>query len=177
MMRAGGRVGDYMIWYDLSPLGPKRKGRESEPPRAESPADFDKIPRVDKTLTSHVDKVPISQELPPPRRTRQSSRHEESTNEPTPSTTEVKSPNGPKKDSTAFSALEPTYCYCNQVSFGEMIGCDNPDCDIEWFHYACVGLSAPPPGKWFCPDCTAREAKSLSTAPRRTRNGSQSAQE
>lgn len=22
---------------------------------------------------------------------------------------------------------EPTYCLCNQVSYGEMIGCDNPD--------------------------------------------------
>ncbi|ELU06105.1 hypothetical protein CAPTEDRAFT_227494 [Capitella teleta] len=23
---------------------------------------------------------------------------------------------------------EPTYCLCHQVSYGEMIGCDNPDC-------------------------------------------------
>ncbi len=22
---------------------------------------------------------------------------------------------------------EPTYCVCNRVSFGEMVGCDNPD--------------------------------------------------
>lgn len=22
---------------------------------------------------------------------------------------------------------EPTYCFCNQVSFGEMIACDNPN--------------------------------------------------
>lgn len=22
---------------------------------------------------------------------------------------------------------EPTYCLCHQVSYGEMIGCDNPD--------------------------------------------------
>lgn len=25
---------------------------------------------------------------------------------------------------------EPTYCTCNQVSYGEMIGCDNPDVSI-----------------------------------------------
>lgn len=25
-----------------------------------------------------------------------------------------------------------TYCVCNQVSFGEMIGCDGSDCDREW---------------------------------------------
>ena len=50
---------------------------------------------------------------------------------------------------------EPTYCICNRVSFGEMIGCDNPDCPIEWFHFECVGLTASPKGKkWYCPICT-----------------------
>ncbi|XP_059615818.1 inhibitor of growth protein 4 isoform X4 [Phlebotomus argentipes] len=48
---------------------------------------------------------------------------------------------------------EPTYCLCHQVSYGEMIGCDNPDCPIEWFHFACVGLTIKPKGKWFCPKC------------------------
>ncbi|PWA14512.1 hypothetical protein CCH79_00011213 [Gambusia affinis] len=46
---------------------------------------------------------------------------------------------------------EPTYCLCHQVSYGEMIGCDNPDCPIEWFHFACVDLATKPKGKWFCP--------------------------
>ncbi|XP_062896269.1 inhibitor of growth protein 4 isoform X1 [Mobula hypostoma] len=48
---------------------------------------------------------------------------------------------------------EPTYCLCHQVSYGEMIGCDNPDCSIEWFHFACVGLTTKPRGKWYCPRC------------------------
>ncbi|PKU71811.1 PHD finger protein ING1 [Dendrobium catenatum] len=48
---------------------------------------------------------------------------------------------------------EPTYCFCKQVSFGEMVACDNPDCKIEWFHYGCVGLKEQPKGKWFCPNC------------------------
>ncbi|GAB4851408.1 PHD finger protein ing1 [Ancistrocladus abbreviatus] len=48
---------------------------------------------------------------------------------------------------------EPTYCVCNQVSFGEMVACDNPDCRIEWFHFGCVGLKEKPKGKWYCPDC------------------------
>jgi len=51
---------------------------------------------------------------------------------------------------------EPTYCICNRVSFGEMVGCDNADCKIEWFHFECVGLTAPPKGKWYCPECTAQ---------------------
>ena len=48
---------------------------------------------------------------------------------------------------------EPTYCLCNQISYGEMIGCDNTNCQIEWFHFSCVQLSTKPKGKWFCPAC------------------------
>lgn len=40
-----------------------------------------------------------------------------------------------------------------QVSYGEMIGCDNDLCPIEWFHFSCVGLTNKPKGKWFCPKC------------------------
>lgn len=54
---------------------------------------------------------------------------------------------------------EPTYCVCQQVSFGEMVGCDNPECTIEWFHFGCVGLSSKPKGKWFCPVCTEKKKK------------------
>ncbi|EGD77704.1 hypothetical protein PTSG_12796 [Salpingoeca rosetta] len=49
---------------------------------------------------------------------------------------------------------EPTYCICNQVSYGEMIACDSNDkCPLEWFHFACVDLTERPKGKWFCPFC------------------------
>jgi len=48
---------------------------------------------------------------------------------------------------------EPTYCLCDQVSYGEMIGCDNDLCPIEWFHFNCVQLGGKPKGKWFCPKC------------------------
>jgi len=54
---------------------------------------------------------------------------------------------------------EPTYCVCHQVSYGEMIGCDNVDCPIEWFHFGCVGLTQKPKGKWFCPKCTSDRKK------------------
>ncbi|KAI8371387.1 uncharacterized protein BYT42DRAFT_66025 [Radiomyces spectabilis] len=52
---------------------------------------------------------------------------------------------------------EPRYCYCNQVSFGDMVACDGENCEKEWFHYACVGLVEPPAGKWFCDECAAEE--------------------
>lgn len=48
---------------------------------------------------------------------------------------------------------EPTYCLCDQISYGEMICCDNDLCPIEWFHFSCVSLSTKPKGKWFCPKC------------------------
>lgn len=48
---------------------------------------------------------------------------------------------------------EPTYCLCDQISFGEMILCDNDLCPIEWFHFSCVSLMTKPKGKWYCPNC------------------------
>lgn len=45
------------------------------------------------------------------------------------------------------------YCFCQSVSYGEMVACDGPHCKYEWFHYACVNLKEPPTGKWYCPDC------------------------
>ncbi|KAK1926148.1 putative histone acetylation-related protein [Papiliotrema laurentii] len=74
--------------------------------------------------------------------------------------------------------LEPeerAYCICGQVSFGEMIGCDDDDCEIEWvsggfvstlwrladvqYHILCLGLDKPPEGNWICPQCKERRKK------------------
>ncbi|PSK40507.1 hypothetical protein C7M61_000152 [Candidozyma pseudohaemuli] len=51
---------------------------------------------------------------------------------------------------------EPTYCYCDQVSFGEMVGCDGETCKREWFHLPCIGFKNPPKGKWYCDECLAK---------------------
>lgn len=59
----------------------------------------------------------------------------------------------PRDDELAIDPDEPTYCLCDQISFGEMILCDNDLCPIEWFHFGCVALSTKPKGKWFCPKC------------------------
>ncbi|KAG5356683.1 Transcriptional regulatory protein [Yarrowia sp. E02] len=48
---------------------------------------------------------------------------------------------------------EPVYCYCEQVSYGEMVACDGPQCSREWFHLPCLGLSSPPKGNWYCDEC------------------------
>ncbi|KDN53081.1 hypothetical protein K437DRAFT_253406 [Tilletiaria anomala UBC 951] len=51
---------------------------------------------------------------------------------------------------------ETPYCFCQRVSFGEMIGCDGADCRYEWFHIGCVGVSKPLPPTWYCDDCKER---------------------
>lgn len=53
-----------------------------------------------------------------------------------------------------YDPNEPRYCVCNQVSYGDMVACDNPRCPVEWFHYPCVDITAPPKGKWYCPQCS-----------------------
>ena len=59
----------------------------------------------------------------------------------------------PQEDDLAIDPDEPTYCLCDQISYGEMILCDNDLCPIEWFHFSCVSLSTKPKGKWYCPKC------------------------
>ncbi|CAK1555789.1 unnamed protein product [Leptosia nina] len=59
----------------------------------------------------------------------------------------------PMEEEWAYDPNEPRYCICNQVSYGDMVACDNHDCPYEWFHYPCVGITAPPKGKWYCPQC------------------------
>ncbi|XP_011296907.1 inhibitor of growth protein 3 isoform X2 [Fopius arisanus] len=67
-------------------------------------------------------------------------------------TTAVTDPDNPD---WTYDPNEPRYCVCNQVSYGDMVACDNSDCPFEWFHYPCVGIAAPPKGKWYCPQCTS----------------------
>lgn len=50
---------------------------------------------------------------------------------------------------------EPVYCFCRRISFGDMVGCENPDCTIEWFHFSCVGLTEEPK-VWYCDDCKSK---------------------
>ena len=48
------------------------------------------------------------------------------------------------------------WCYCEQDKPKEsMVGCDNPACQIEWFHLSCLRLTVEqlPRGKWFFPEC------------------------
>ncbi|GAO14750.1 uncharacterized protein UV8b_04560 [Ustilaginoidea virens] len=48
------------------------------------------------------------------------------------------------------------YCLCHNVSYGDMVACDNDNCPYEWFHWSCVGLKSEPNGTWYCPVCTEK---------------------
>lgn len=52
---------------------------------------------------------------------------------------------------------EDRYCYCGGTSSGQMIGCDGPDCEIEWFHVECTNITALPAKEeaWYCDACKA----------------------
>ncbi len=51
---------------------------------------------------------------------------------------------GDDEDDNDDDESEPRYCYCNQVSYGEMVACDAEGCPREWFHLDCVGLARAP---------------------------------
>lgn len=48
---------------------------------------------------------------------------------------------------------DESFCFCKKGSVGNMIACDGDTCDIEWFHWDCVGLTEDPQGSWYCPSC------------------------
>lgn len=62
------------------------------------------------------------------------------------------SPRNQTQDVTQVSE-QSLYCFCKEIAFGNMMGCENETCPIEWFHFECVGLTSPPTEDWFCPLC------------------------
>lgn len=52
---------------------------------------------------------------------------------------------------------ENRYCYCGGISSGQMIGCDGPHCETEWFHVGCTDITALPAKDeaWYCEACKA----------------------
>jgi hypothetical protein len=64
-----------------------------------------------------------------------------------------------KKEDFYFDlSKEPQYCYCGRTSFGEMVGCENPYCEREWFHAVCLDEKNLPE-KWYCNDCQKQKDK------------------
>ncbi|KAH8721559.1 inhibitor of growth proteins N-terminal histone-binding-domain-containing protein [Phaeosphaeriaceae sp. PMI808] len=53
------------------------------------------------------------------------------------------------------------YCFCQRVSFGDMVACDNDECKYQWFHWECVGIKEEPVGDWLCPACTKQPSNKI----------------
>ncbi|KAI0353114.1 hypothetical protein OH77DRAFT_662796 [Trametes cingulata] len=66
------------------------------------------------------------------------------------------------------------YCYCQKLSYGEMIACDNDGCRYQWFHLSCVNLKPPLPENWYCEECSVKLglAGPLTAAPAATTTAS-----
>lgn len=56
------------------------------------------------------------------------------------------------------------YCICQKPSFGNMVACDNDKCELEWFHWECVGLQSEPRGRWLCPICEKKPKSEIKLA-------------
>jgi len=70
-------------------------------------------------------------------------------------------------DGTTESS-EVLYCFCQKVSFGDMVACDDKDCKYEWFHFPCVGLETKPKGDWYCRECKKKQKRKK---PKKKKNG------
>ena len=52
------------------------------------------------------------------------------------------------------------YCHCKGPEEGKMIACDNSNCEVEWFHFHCIGLTRKPRGFWYCSEaCRLKASK------------------
>ncbi|ORY06887.1 inhibitor of growth proteins N-terminal histone-binding-domain-containing protein [Clohesyomyces aquaticus] len=56
------------------------------------------------------------------------------------------------------------YCFCQRVSFGDMVACDNDNCRFQWFHWECVGIKEEPVGDWLCPECSRADKSKIKRA-------------
>ncbi|KAL2433987.1 hypothetical protein ABEF95_013560 [Exophiala dermatitidis] len=67
---------------------------------------------------------------------------------------------GDEEEADGAEEDEERYCYCQGVSYGEMVACDKEDCPRQWFHLECIGLkSVPKSAKWYCDECKEALAK------------------
>ncbi|KAH7930466.1 hypothetical protein BV22DRAFT_1000766 [Leucogyrophana mollusca] len=66
---------------------------------------------------------------------------------------------------------DKTYCFCDGISYGEMIACDDNTCEKEWFHLACIGLTVPPDGTWYCETCKTKQKNAKRSRGGKKRSG------
>lgn len=95
-------------------------------------------------------------EFSKPKRSRNKPKREPTGSSTATSTAPTSAPKSTKRQTDDHMEDEPLYCYCQQVSYGEMVGCDGEHCEREWFHLPCIGLKELPRGEWYCDDCKSQ---------------------
>lgn len=69
-------------------------------------------------------------------------------------TRKIENANQPTNDPTPVTAPTKLFCICQKPEDeNEYVGCDNPECKIEWYHMSCLKLKRKPKGTWLCPAC------------------------
>lgn len=58
--------------------------------------------------------------------------------------------NGTTSTSAVDEGVLEEYCVCGRGYVGKMVGCDNANCLVEWFHFECVNLTAEVRLVWLC---------------------------
>jgi len=76
--------------------------------------------------------------------------------------------------SVAAPPDEELWCFCRKPDDGrQMVACDNPKCDVSWWHIDClenyistnrIGTTPTEDAKWMCPICIAAEIVSREEA-------------
>lgn len=94
-----------------------------------------------------------------------------STGAPIPGAVNPQADNGVGGDGEGDGDDNKTYCFCDGVSYGEMIACDDRNCEREWFHLACIGLTVPPDGTWYCDVCRNKRTTKRAVRGGRRRTG------
>jgi hypothetical protein len=62
-------------------------------------------------------------------------------------------------NSTSDDDAAEEYCYCLRPEYGDMVACDNPDCERKWFHLHHTNLHYMPDedDSWVCTLCRGWE--------------------
>ena len=66
-----------------------------------------------------------------------------------------------QENTASASHTADKYCHCKGPEEGKMVACDNSNCESEWFHFQCVGLTRKPRGLWYCSEACKLKANNI----------------
>lgn len=134
------------------PAGTRSPDREAEP-EAEPEVENEAASSLPPSSAASPLASPVPDSPPRSHATRGEARTEQIA-----SRAESEAPATDDEDPDPDDPSEPKYCYCLRGSYGDMVGCDNPKCEREWFHLGCTDLEIMPGEEesWFCTLCRPR---------------------